>query len=213
MRTTLFLALSLTTLPAWAAGPTPEPPTPPPVTWEVWGYKWDGQWVVQPDHCLKTTDLKQAADYEAQLVRFPNWTARSNIPALCNKVSTLPDAPTGNVYTVWSFHLENGKWVKDEKYCWTTPDAYNSRDQALAYAKTINAVAGWRATTNAPESTRQTVGPAATYQSNAGHGASNRSYYAPRGNYSRDLFGRPANYRDQFNAGSTNIWVQPPNPD
>ena len=71
MRTALFIATLLLALPALAADPampTPPPPadtkieappSPPPVTWEVWGYKWDnGGWVKQSDHCLKTTDLK-----------------------------------------------------------------------------------------------------------------------------------------------------------
>ena len=140
MRAALFLTLFLTTLPAWAADPNPEPPSPPAITWEVWGYKWDGsQYVVQPDHCLKTTDLKQAADYEAEIARFQNWTARSNIPALCSKV---PANQSNSGYS-------RGNYSR----------SYNSRYD------------------------------------------------------SRDLFGRPANYKDQFNAGATNFWVQPPNPD
>ncbi len=211
MRTTVFLTLFLTTLPAWAAEPA-TPPSPPAITWEVWGYKWDGgQWTIQPDHILKTTDLKQAADYEAEIARFQNWTVRSNIPYSCSQVATQPDSPNSNVYVVWAFSLENGTWVKDEKYSWTVPVAHNSRTQALAYAKSVNAVPGWRATTNAPESTRQAVAQP-TYQSKGySRGNYSRSYNSRYD--SRDLFGRPANYEDQFNAGATNFWVQPPNPD
>jgi len=61
MRTTLFLALSLTTLPAWAADPKPEPPPSPTYEWTVEGYKAGRISMGEAtDHCLKTTDLKQA---------------------------------------------------------------------------------------------------------------------------------------------------------
>jgi len=60
------------------------PPTPPAVVWEVWGYKWEGnQFVKQADHCLRTTDLKQAIDYNKEILRFQYWTVRDNLPASC----------------------------------------------------------------------------------------------------------------------------------
>jgi hypothetical protein len=173
MRTALILALVLAALPTLAAETpkapdpppadktaTPAPPSPPPVTWIVEGYKAVGyQWVKQPDHCLKTTDLKQADDYEYEISRFQDWVARTNIPAPCSKTPNKFTSPTVMAtppcpdvsFTVWAFHLIDGKWVKDEKYCWETGCYYTCRPDALAYAAKINAVSGWRATTNAPE--------------------------------------------------------------
>ena len=189
MRTTLFLALFLTALPAWAADPKPEPPPSPTYEWIVEGYKAVGfQWVKQPDHCLKTTDLKQAVKYEAEIMRFQDWVARSNIPALCSEVSDnvtyppamgTPEPPARVGFTVWAYRLEDGKWVKDPKYCWTAPETYDSRIQALEYAKKVNAVEGWCATTNAPESAAKPANQAAVYHGPLGTigGGYGRGYY------------------------------------
>jgi hypothetical protein len=162
MRSILSLALVLTPLFVLAA-----PPTPPPITWIVDGYKAvDGQWVKQPDHCFQTTNLKQAAEYEAEIMRFQDWLARSNLPVLCSNTSpqfespssmSTPDCPAKPTYLVWAFHRIDGKWVKDENYCWQAPDRYTCRLDALAYAANVNAVHGWCATTNAPESTQTTA--------------------------------------------------------
>ena len=84
------------------------------------------------------------------------------------------------------------------------PVAYNSRTQALEYTQKVNAVAGWRATTNAPESTRQPTAQPTANQSNSGYSRGNYSRSYNSRYDSRDLFGRPANYEDQFNAGATN---------
>lgn len=62
-----------------------------------------------------------------------------------------PGCPARPRFVVWAFHLEDGKWIKDEKYCWMAGENYTCRIDALAYAATVNAVPGWRATTNAPE--------------------------------------------------------------
>ena len=174
MRTLLLTLIScLIALPILAAGPpvpppadkaAPEaPPSPPPVTWVVDGYKAVGlQWVKQPDHCLKTTDLRKAGEYEAELLRFQEWIAVSNIPAVCSPAPDRWERPTAMVsppthprprFLVWAFHLIDGKWVKDEKYCWASSDTYTCRLDALAYAAKVNAVPSWRATTNAPEAT------------------------------------------------------------
>lgn len=182
MRPRLFLTLALSllcliALPILAAEPPappsadktspeapPPPPSPPPVTWIVEGFKAVGyQWTKQPDHCLKATDLKQAVDYEAELMKFQDWVARSNTPSLCKIVSPTYETPVemndldclpNPTFAVWAFHLIDGKWVKDEKFCWQVPDSKTSRLDALAYVAKVNAVPGWRATTNAPESTR-----------------------------------------------------------
>jgi hypothetical protein len=174
MRPPLILALILAALPALAddepALPPadnialPAPPSPPPVTWVVEGYKVVGSdWVKQPKHCLKTTDVQRAAEYEAEIMRFQNWIARSNVPSLCKIAPTFfespaametPACPANPTFTVWSFHVVDGNWVKDEKHCWNVPDRKSCRLDALAYVAKINAVPGWRATTNAPESTR-----------------------------------------------------------
>jgi len=55
--------------------------TPPAATYEVWGYRWDGaQWVRQPQYNYSTTDVQRAANYAAQIDRYPGWTATTNIP-------------------------------------------------------------------------------------------------------------------------------------
>jgi hypothetical protein len=205
MRTTLFLALSLTTLPALAADPKPEPPPSPSYQWIVEGYKAEGdQWVKQADHCLTTTDLKQAVKYEAEIMRFQDWIARSNIPALCSEVSdqfsyppdmALPDQLERVGFAVWAFHLEGGKWVKAPKYCWTAPATYDSRIQALAYAKTVNAVEGWCATTNAPESTHPTVDQTVIYHGPLGTSGWTGGRYGRGGRYERSSNGGQILYR------------------
>ncbi len=205
MRTTLFLALSLTTLPAWAADPKPEPPPSPTYEWTVEGYKAVGhQWVKQPDHCLKTTDLKQAVKYEAEIMRFQDWIARSNIPAFCSEVSDqvnyppamgIPDPPARVGFEVWAFHLEGGKWVKDPKFCWTAPETYDSRIQALEYAKKVNAVPGWCATTNAPESTRQTIDQTVTYHGPLGSSGWTSGHYGRSSSYGRSSDGGQILYK------------------
>jgi hypothetical protein len=184
VRAALCTAILLFALPALAADAKPDPPpSPSPVSYEVWGFMWDGrQYVKQPTHCLKTTDLKQAADYATQIDSYAGWSATTNLPDLCfvhtvfngpritrARPSASPDIPT---YSVWAFTQKDGKWVKDEKYSWTTPDPL----LGLEYAKKVNAVAGWSATTNCP----QPVPPEQRYV-NGGmlHGAANNFNFGP----------------------------------
>lgn len=164
MRTAIFTAMLLLAVPALAmAAPLNGPPAPPPVTYDVWGFRWDGQqYVKQATQSLSTTDLKQAVDYAAQLTSYAGWTVTTNMPAasvvhttyrgpvLSNATPTaFPDKPT---FTVWAFKGTDGNWVKDEQYSWTTVDPR----QALDYAARINAVPGWTATTNCPAIVPQT---------------------------------------------------------
>jgi hypothetical protein len=161
MRTAICTAVLLTALsalPALAADAQPAMPASPPlVSYDVWGFQWDGrQFVKQATHSFSTTDLKQAADYSAQLTSFPDWAATSNLPDPCvvhtvyhgrRATKTQPtDFPAKPSFSVWAYQLTDGKWVKDDKYSWTTPDPV----AGLEYAKKVNAVAGWRATTNCP---------------------------------------------------------------
>lgn len=132
-------------------------PTPPAVTYQVWGFKWSGAaWVRQPKYMLQTADLKQAADYKAQINGFAGWTATTNLPTACY-VHTIYQGPTVSrtrpgqspekpTYSVWAFALAGGRWVKSDQYSWTTSDPV----AGLKYAKQVNAVAGWTATTNCP---------------------------------------------------------------
>ena len=157
MRTAIFTSLIFCVLHAFAAAATPaDPPSPSPVTYEVWGCQWDGrQYVKQPTRCLTTTDLKQASDYATQIDSFAGWTAATNLPDAC-VVHTIfngpaaggqpPASPAQPAYSVWAFTQQDGKWVKDDKYSWTTTDP----EQGLVYAKTVHAVTGWRTTTNCP---------------------------------------------------------------
>ena len=59
------------------------------------------------------------------------------------RTDAFPALPT---YSVWAFHLVDGKWVKDAQYCWTTTDPVKGLD----YAKKVDAVSGWKTTTNCP---------------------------------------------------------------
>jgi hypothetical protein len=155
---------------------TETPPVPPAPTWIVRAYQWLGnQWVRQPDHCLETTDLKQAADYCLELDRFQNWYYQSNVPLACcdpsiKPFATVPDsAPVPSDFphltlTVWAFQFIDGKWVKDDKYCWSAADYFTLRVDMLAYAQKLNSIPGWCATTNAPDwvggRPRQSIPPA-----------------------------------------------------
>jgi hypothetical protein len=66
--------------------------------------------------------------------------------------NSAPVAAAGNpVYSVWAFKNVAGKWVKDNQYSWTTSDPVAGR----AYARRVDAVPGWTATTNLPAATRQ----------------------------------------------------------
>jgi hypothetical protein len=69
--------------PVFASGGKPSAaPSPPHVTYQVTGLKWDGQrYVNQPGYSLTTPNLKQAADYAAQFSRYPGWSVTTNLPA------------------------------------------------------------------------------------------------------------------------------------
>jgi hypothetical protein len=165
MRPALFLVLFLSSAPIVAADTKPEPPpSPPPVVWEVWGFRWDGsQYVKEPTHCLKTTNLQQAADYSHEIVSFNGWVPTSNLPLNCyvhhtythhNTTDDSPtDCPPRAVFDVWAFKLTDGKWLKSDEYSWSTRgrDQWDDRLVALDLVKRINAVPGWCATTNAPD--------------------------------------------------------------
>ena len=73
MRTACCFTILLFALPALAADAKPDaPPSPSPVAYDVWGFKWDGrQYVKQATHSFSTTDIKQATD-----VRHPGRQLR-----------------------------------------------------------------------------------------------------------------------------------------
>lgn len=176
-----------------AAMPTPprasmkEPPLPappPPVTYTVWGYRWNGQqWVKQDTHTLRTTDLKQAAVYWNQCRNFAGWDARASTPDACIAHVIIHDTTFSNdmniprppkpplvTFTVWAFKLTDGKWVKDDKFSWTTEDV----ERGWEYTRNVNAVPGWCAVNNCPpvlpESKR-------FYEGGLAHGVVPRNYY------------------------------------
>ena len=84
----------------------------------------DNQWVRQPKHCLKTTDLKKAIEYQKEIMSFQNWITRDNLPASCvdgptqfafpSSIPVPTEAPPIE-FTVWAFHLIDGKWSKDDE--------------------------------------------------------------------------------------------------
>jgi len=156
------IALLLVAAPAFAADPNlpstpPAPPAPPAVTYQVWGFQLTGgQWVRQPSYTFTTTDLKQAADYKAQINSFAGWTVTTNLPD-ASYVHTVYDdpmvsslrptqTPESPMFSVWAYQLTDGKWVKNDQYSWTTADP----SLGLKYAKSVDAVAGWTTTTNCP---------------------------------------------------------------
>jgi hypothetical protein len=163
MRSTIVsIALLLVAAPAFAADPNfpaapPAPPAPAAVSYQVWGFQWTGaQWAWQPKYSFTTTDLKQAADYKAQLDSFAGWTATTNLPkasyvhtvyqgavASQSRPTQRPEAPT---FSVWAYKLTDGKWVKNDQYSWTTADP----SLGLKYAKNVDAVAGWTTANNCP---------------------------------------------------------------
>ena len=160
MKTLLSVAVFLVAAPLVAADVAPvAPPVPPPVSYNVWGFKWDGgRYVRQPNYDFTTTDLDQAADYANRVRSYRGWTATTNIPQpgvgrvmqsrWGFRYQQPPAPPNQPTYSVWAFKLTDGKWVKDEQYSWTTGDP----GQGLAYANRVNAVPGWKATTNSPPS-------------------------------------------------------------
>lgn len=145
--------------PAQVAAPAAAP-VPPAVTYQVWGFQWNGAtWVRQPSYTLQTTDLKQAATYKSQINGFANWRATTNLPAASyvhtrfhGNVNSRPtQSPATPTYSVWAFTLTNGKWVKSDQYSWTTTDPA----VGLAYVNRVDSVPGWTATTNCPPTVPQ----------------------------------------------------------
>jgi hypothetical protein len=113
------------------------PPAPPRVLWSIHAYQWvQGGWIKQPDHCLDTYDLKQAADYCLELSRYPDWYFQANVPVGCcdpgvkcfyelPSTAPIPDDFPHTTMTVWAFKFADGKWVKDQRYCWSASDYYS----------------------------------------------------------------------------------------
>ena len=82
----------------------PLPPSPPPVTYTVWAYRWDGQqYVKQEDHTLQTTDIRKAASYWAQCNNYAGWKARSSAPDACSIHIVLHD-PTFST-AIWACQI------------------------------------------------------------------------------------------------------------
>lgn len=148
-----FFAFLLLVAPALAAEPA-EPPKPPHV-WHVWGYKWDGrQWVKQGDHCLATSDFRQAADYLNAVNSHHDWAAADDLPSQCYTHQAYDDGNYPHVpeeiptpsYQVWAFKQIDGKWVKQDAYC----HEFRVPERVWQYQASVNAVPGWRATTDLP---------------------------------------------------------------
>jgi hypothetical protein len=189
MRTIVSIAILLVAGPAFAIDAQPvAPPSPPAVTYEVWGFKLaGGQWAWQPNYSLTTTDLKRAANYKAQVNSFAGWTAATNLPD-ASYVHTVYDdpmvsrirptqTPEAPMFSVWAYKLTDGKWMKSDKYSWTTNDPV----AGSKYAKKVDAVAGWTTTTNSPPTV-----PKAQRYVNGGtvHGAENYSMHINLGGVS-----------------------------
>jgi hypothetical protein len=165
MRIAIYATLLLVATPVGAAeADLPAPPSPPAVTYSVWGFRWDGhQYVKQAKYSLNTPDLKQAQDYAAQITSHAGWLATTNMPEAC-VVHTVYHGPAiGSApasgfpekldYAVWAFRKAYGKWVKDDQQSWTTTDPL----KGLAYAEKVNAVSGWCATSNCPQPVAQSL--------------------------------------------------------
>jgi hypothetical protein len=125
MRTAICAAFLLFAAPVLAADTNPAtPPSPPAVTYAVWGFRWDGNQYVKQERCsLNTPDIKKAEDYAAQITSYAGWLATTNMPESCvvhtvyhgpaiasAPASGFPERPT---YSVWAYRQTDGKWVKD----------------------------------------------------------------------------------------------------
>ena len=160
MRRLAFAAVILLAVPSLslAADTAPAaPPSPPPVSYDVWGFVWNGQQYVKQDtHSYSTFDVTKAQGYADQINSFAGWSAATNIPesAVVHKVYQGPGVtnvrpgsfPSPLTYSVWAYKLTDGKWAKDASYSWTTQDP----QLGLDYAQKVIAVPGWTATTNCP---------------------------------------------------------------
>jgi hypothetical protein len=158
MKAFVCIAALLFAVPVLAADAQPDVlPSSPAVSYDVWGFQWNGQqWVRQETYTLKSTDIKQAQAYADQINSYFDWAAATNIPepSVVHTVfsgqvnaSTRPSPQPDPVsFAVWAFKLTDGKFVKNDQYSWTTPDPI----AALDYSQKLNAISGWRATTNAP---------------------------------------------------------------
>ena len=89
------------------------------------------------------------------------------------------------IYSVWAYQQVGGKWVKNDQYSWTTTNPATGR----AYARRIDAVPGWTATTNLPAR--------ATRARQFGYGA------APRAG----IVNNPGNQMLSVNAGGYSISI------
>jgi hypothetical protein len=162
----------------------PLPPSPPPVTYTVWVYRWDGQqYVKQDDHTLQTMDIRKAASYWGQCNNYVGWKARSNAPDACSIHIVLhdptitvamgvpkPPPPDHLSFAIWAYKLTDGKWVKSDEFCWATQDPI----QAWSYTRQINAVPGWYAGTNCPPILPNSQ---RYYEGGLAHGSPDRAYY------------------------------------
>ena len=115
MKTAICASILFFVAPALGVAAEPASlPSPPPVTYDVWGFRWDGrQYVKQAANCLSTTDLKQAADYSTQITSYAGWLVTTNMPSACVVHTTFrgpvisvvepADFPAKPTYTVWAF--------------------------------------------------------------------------------------------------------------
>lgn len=134
------------------------PPVPPPVTYEVWGYHWNGNGWDQPKgYHYKTADFQKAADYLYEVATFGGWIARINCDTapfrdfemsdpLVPMKSPKPPRSDKISFTVWAYKLIDGKWQKQDAYCGTS----NVLEDCQKYMTDVNAVPGWYAVSNCP---------------------------------------------------------------
>ena len=145
-----------TPLPASADQRTP--PAPPPVTYEVWGYHWNGSSWDQPEgYRYKTTDFQKAADYLYEVATFGGWFVRINCDTspfddfemsdpLVPVKATKPSRPAKASFTIWAYKLVDGKWQKQDACCGTS----SVLKDCQKYIANVNAVPGWCAVSNCP---------------------------------------------------------------
>jgi hypothetical protein len=156
---TVVILLMLLAAPSLAAEvadpPQPADPLQPPHVWHVWGYKWDGyQWLKQTDHCLATSDFQQAADYYNAINMHHDWAAADDLPSQCYTRTVYDDSDYPQVphelaaptFQVWAFKQIDGKWVKQDSYS----HEFRVPERAWQYQASVNAVPGWRATSDLP---------------------------------------------------------------
>ena len=156
MKALALAAVMLFTAPIFAADASSAvPSSPPAVSYDVWGFRWDGRRIRETsdpqlhDHRYQPSGRLCAASRPIRRLDGDDQCAGRLLGSAAPGLTAAQSAasPARPTFAVWSFRLSDGKWVKDDAHSWTTSDPVSG----LEYAHKVQAVAGWAATTNCPQ--------------------------------------------------------------